>query len=58
MVLIFHLLLFASTRSAKLLQKVEELKLYVIDLKKENEALKEWVVQLARRLQRTERDSY
>jgi len=57
-VLIFHLLLFASTRSAKLLQKVEELKLYVIDLKKENEALKEWVVQLARRLQRTERDSY
>jgi len=40
------------------MQKVEELKLYVIDLKKENEALKEWVVQLARRLQRTERDSY
>jgi len=45
-VLIFHLLLFASTRSAKLLQKVEELTLYVIDLKKENETLKERVAQL------------
>ena len=31
---------------AKLLQKVEELTLYVIDLKKENEVLKERVVLL------------